>query len=100
MTLDERDVRHVMKLARLAVDDAEVESLGRDLAAVLDYMERLSAIDVSDVTPMTHGDVSAMRLRDDEPEPSDVREDALAQAPEAREGHFAVPRVVGGEESP
>jgi aspartyl-tRNA(Asn)/glutamyl-tRNA(Gln) amidotransferase subunit C len=89
-----------MKLARLAVDDAEVHRLRRDLAAVLAYMERLSAVDVSGVTPMTHGDVSAMRLREDEPKEARVREAALAQAPESRAGHFAVPRVIGGEESP
>ena len=100
MTLEEREVRRVMRLARLAVDDREVERLRDDLAAVLDYMERLNSLNVEGVEPMTHGDVEAMVLRDDEPEKSDVTARALAQAPEVRDGHFVVPRVVGGEESP
>lgn len=100
MTLEEREVRHVMALARLAVEDEEVERLRKDLASVLAYMGRLDALDVTDVEPMTHGDVDAMQLRDDDPVRCDVTDAALAQAPEAREGHFAVPRVLGGEESP
>jgi aspartyl-tRNA(Asn)/glutamyl-tRNA(Gln) amidotransferase subunit C len=100
MTLEEREVRHVLNLAKLELSEVEVERVRNDLAAVLDYMERLSAVDVGDVPPMSRGGGDAMRLGADEPEGVDVRDAALEQAPETRDGYFVVPRVVGGEDAP
>jgi len=88
-------VRHVAKLARIRVPDAEAERLGGELTAILGHVAKLSAIDVNGVDPMAHPLPLVNRLGADEPVAPMPVDELLKNAP-AREGRFlAVPKVLG-----
>ena len=96
MAIDRAQVRHVARLARLALSPEEEERFAAQLAHVLEYIERLQAIDVEGVEPLSFaGDAQAgIALREDEVRPSLPREKILAQAPEQDGQAFVVPRII------
>lgn len=94
MTVDASTVRHIARLARIAVSDAEVEALAPELNNILGWVEQLQEVDVSGVEPMTAVIPNALRLRDDKVTDGGIREDVLANAPVAEHGFFAVPKVI------
>jgi aspartyl-tRNA(Asn)/glutamyl-tRNA(Gln) amidotransferase subunit C len=99
VSIDREQVRHVARLARLALTDAEEQRFASQLSHVLDYIEKLRAVDVSGVEPLSFaGEVSAEEaaraLRPDEVQPSLPRERALAAAPDHDEAAFRVPRII------
>ena len=97
MSLSADEVRHVGMLARLALTDDEVAELGPQLSQILDYAESVGEVAAADVEPLTHPFPLQNVMREDEPRPSLPREVVLAEAPEAREDRFAVPRIVAEE---
>ena len=94
MSVDTATVRHIAKLARIAVTDAEVESLAPELSNILGWIEQLGEVDVSGVAPMTAVIPNRLRLREDEVTDGGIREDVLKNAPVAEPGFFAVPKVI------
>lgn len=95
MKIDLDTVRHVAKLAKFAVNDAEAEGLRRNLQDIVDYVGQIERLDLKDVPPMAHPFVDAMRLRDDLAEPCDVVDELLDQAPVRQGRYFKVPRIIG-----
>jgi aspartyl-tRNA(Asn)/glutamyl-tRNA(Gln) amidotransferase subunit C len=89
--IDREEVRHVARLARLALSDEEVERMAVELAGVLDHIATISELDLDGVAPTSHVMVVENALRRDEPRPSLPRERALAGAPAVADGGFAVP---------
>ncbi len=88
------DVRRMAQLARVRVDDAEVERLSADVARVLDYVELLFAVDVEGVAPLRQPTVQRAGPRPDEPRAVlGVR--AIAGSAGASDGLVRVPKVVG-----
>lgn len=96
MPIDRAQVRHVARLARLALSEEEEERFAAQLGNVLEYVERLQAVDVSGVEPLGFaGDATAaLPLREDEPQPCLPREKVLSQAPEQNGEAFLVPRIL------
>ena len=97
MSIDRGTVRHVARLARLALSPEEEEKTVRELGRVLDYIERLSGVDVSAVEPLSFaGDAAEAKesMRPDEPRPSLPREEVLEQAPEHDGSTYLVPRII------
>ena len=96
MAIDRAQVRHVARLARLALSEQEEERFASQLAHVLEYVERLQAVDVEGVEPLSFaGDAAASApLREDVQRPSLPRERALSQAPEHDGKAFLVPRII------
>ena len=95
MPIDRSTVRHIAALARLKVEEAEEERYVRELQAILSYVEELQDLNVEGVEPTsTVVAGSPSPLRPDEERPCDVREEALAQAPDRDGEYFRVPRVV------
>jgi len=90
----EIDIRHVARLARLALSDAEAERLGAELGQILDYVAQLDALDTTDVPPTTHVLPVAAPWRDDAVTSRLDRGLALAAAAEHDGQAFAVPKVV------
>jgi aspartyl-tRNA(Asn)/glutamyl-tRNA(Gln) amidotransferase subunit C len=89
--LDRAQVLHVARLAKLELDEDEVERMAAELSKVLDHVERIRELDLDDVPPTSHVvDVNTV-LRPDEPVPCLPREAALAAAPEPTDGGFGVP---------
>lgn len=94
MSIDRATAAKVAKLARIRVDEADLPALADEFNAILGFIEQLQELDVSDVEPMTS--VTPMRLPRRADEVSDGNQQAavLSNAPDAREGFFAVPKVV------
>jgi aspartyl-tRNA(Asn)/glutamyl-tRNA(Gln) amidotransferase subunit C len=90
-----QDVEHVARLARLALTDAEVEALTHELGAILDHAADVAALDTADVPPTAHPLPLVNVLRPDEARPGVPRDEVLAEAPEAEDGRFRVPRILG-----
>lgn len=94
MAIDKDTVVKVARLARIAVSDAEAESLRGELNTILGFVEQLNEVDVTGVDPMTAVVQMAMKKRADIVTESDQADRILANAP-VREGpFFAVPKVV------
>jgi aspartyl-tRNA(Asn)/glutamyl-tRNA(Gln) amidotransferase subunit C len=94
--IDRDQVLHVARLARLRLDDAEVERMAGELSTILDHIEKIGELDLDDVEPTSHVIQVENVLRPDEPRPSLAREKALEQAPDATEDGFRVPSPGGG----
>jgi aspartyl-tRNA(Asn)/glutamyl-tRNA(Gln) amidotransferase subunit C len=94
MTVDNATVRHIARLARLAVDEADLATLGAELSRVLDLADRLAAADTSGVEPMAHPHAQTLVWRADAVTEGDRADALLALAPEARGGFYLVPKVI------
>ena len=94
MSVSIEQVRHIAKLARIAMSDEEIERLAPELNNILGWVEQLQEVDVSGVEPMTAVIPNKLRLRDDVVTDGGIREDVLANAPAAEHGFFAVPKVI------
>ena len=94
MSVDTATVRHIAKLARIAMSDAEVEALVPELNNILGWVEQLQEVDVTGVEPMTAVIPNRLRMRDDLVTDGGIRDQVLANAPVAEHGFFAVPKVI------
>ena len=94
MSVDTATVRHIAKLARIAMSDGEVEALVPELNNILGWIEQLQEVDVTGVEPMTAVIPNTLRMRDDVVTDGGKRDDVLKNAPIAEHGFFAVPKVI------
>jgi aspartyl-tRNA(Asn)/glutamyl-tRNA(Gln) amidotransferase subunit C len=94
MAIDRKTVEHVARLARLELAPQEIETYGRQLGAILDYIAVLQKLDVSRLEPLVHAAESSNVFRDDAPRPGLARDEALKNAPERSHDFFIVPKVV------
>ena len=94
MSLQRSDVEKIAHLARLAVDDAQLDRVAGDLSRILDLVEQMSEVDTEGVTPMAHPLHMAQRLRADEPAESVDRDDYQRIAPSTESGLYLVPKVI------
>mgnify|MGYP002628345746 CR=1 FL=1 len=97
LTID--DVRHVAKLARLAVPQERLAALQHDLHAILGHIAQLQSVNTDGLEPMAHPLTLTNRLGDDVPQPSMPIADLLRNAPAVQGDFLAVPKVLGGESS-
>lgn len=89
------EVAHLARLARLALDDSELDGLAAQLDVILAAVAQISqASDAADVPPTTHAVPVENVTRPDVVTPSLPREDVLAGAPAAEDGRFRVPRIL------
>ena len=89
--IDREQVLHVAKLARLRLDEAEVETMAGELSGLLGHVDRISGLDLEGVEPTSHVVALENVFRADVPWTSLPPEVALASAPEPFEGAFRVP---------
>ncbi|TMQ48908.1 MAG: Asp-tRNA(Asn)/Glu-tRNA(Gln) amidotransferase subunit GatC [Candidatus Eisenbacteria bacterium] len=95
MPIDAKVVQQVAVLARLQVESSEEARLVKELTSILSYVEQLQDLDVSGIEPTSQvGEGTKAPLREDEVKPSNVRDEALAQAPDRDGDYFRVPQVV------
>ncbi len=94
MSIDTDTARRVAHLARIEVSEADLAPLAKDLSRILDFMDELNEVDVSGVEPMTSVTPMALKQRQDVVTDGNRQQDILRNAPDAREGFFAVPKVV------
>ncbi len=94
MSVDTKQVRHIAKLARIAMSDAEIEALVPELNNILGWVEQLGEVNTDGVEPLTAVIDLKLRLREDVVNDGDCRDAVLANAPGAEHGFFAVPKVI------
>ena len=94
MSIDTQTARKVAHLARIRVDEDELPALAGEFNAILGFIEQLQEVDVEGVEPMTSVTPQRLTRRADVVSDGDQQAKVLANAPDAREGFFAVPKVV------
>ena len=93
MALDRDDVLHAAALARIGLEEHEVDGFLRDLSGILEHIGRISELDLADVPPTSHPLALSNRFREDVPRPSWPREEMLALAPDPTDDGFRVPPI-------
>ena len=88
------EVRAIGELARLELDETEVQQLAGELDGILGYIEKVQSLDTDGVEPLTHAVPFDSPLRPDVPEASFSQDEALANAPKRDHVFFGVPKVV------
>ena len=94
MSVTNEQVRHIARLARIAMSEEELGRLLPELNNILGWVEQLGEVNTDGVEPLTAVIDQKLRLRDDQVTDGDIREDVLANAPQAQHGFFAVPKVI------
>lgn len=94
MSLDKATVAHIAALARIAVEDADLERMTHELGQIITWVERLGEVDTEGVPPMTSVTEMTLPRRDDVVADGGCADDVLANAPHTAHGFFTVPKVV------
>ena len=94
MSLDKKQVKEIAQLARLKIDDSEVQQTTAELNNILNLMAELNEIDTEHVEPMAHPLDMSQRLREDVVSETDLSEEFQAIAPKTGKNHFLVPTVI------
>lgn len=94
MSIDENTAAKVAKLARIKVEDEALGALASEFNTILGFIEQLNEVDVDGVEPMTSVTPQRLKRREDQITDGNQQDKVLANAPDAREGFFAVPKVV------
>ncbi|WP_342642267.1 Asp-tRNA(Asn)/Glu-tRNA(Gln) amidotransferase subunit GatC [Rhodoligotrophos ferricapiens] len=94
MSVDEKTVRHIARLARIAVTEEEAHALQGELNAILDWVEQLDEVDTSGIEPMTSIVAMAMKMREDKVTDGDDPDAVVRNAPVSDDNYFVVPKVV------
>ena len=94
MSIDENTAAKVAKLARIRVEPAALPGLAAEFNTILGFIEQLNEVDVAGVEPMTSVTPMRLKRRADVVTDGDRQAQILSNAPDAREGFFAVPKVV------
>ena len=94
MAIDIDTARRVAHLARIEVAEDDLPALAGELSGILGFMEQLMEVDVDGVEPMTSVTPMRLKRRQDGVTDGDMQDKILSNATDAREGFFAVPKVV------
>jgi aspartyl-tRNA(Asn)/glutamyl-tRNA(Gln) amidotransferase subunit C len=94
MTLKTQDVRDIAHLARLQIDDADVEQYTNELSSILALFDQMNAQDTTDILPMAHPMDAIQRLRPDVVSEDNQRDKFQAIAPDVEQHLYRVPKVI------
>ena len=94
MSLDNNQVKEIAYLARLSIEDSELEQTTKEINNILVLMDKLGEIDTGDAEPMAHPLEMNQRLRDDEVTEKDLAKEFQEIAPKTGNSHFLVPTVI------
>jgi len=97
MSVTRKEVEHIAELARLQLNESELEEYTLQLNKILEYVEKLNELDTENVKPLLHPIEGVNVFREDIVQRSVDREDALKNAPSKDEEFFKVPKVIGGD---
>jgi len=94
MSIDIKTAARIAKLARIKVDEVDLSALAQEFTNILGFIEQLNEVDVEGIEPMTSVTPQRLFRRDDVVNDGNQQAAVLANAPDAREGFFAVPVVA------
>ena len=94
MKIDLKTVKHISKLSRISIDDNKAKKLSDDLNSIFKFIEKLNELDTKEIEPLTSIAETNLKLRKDEIQSKNIREDILKNSPEDNKDFFVVPKVV------
>ena len=94
MSIDIKTAARIAKLARIKVDEVDLSALAQEFTNILGFIEQLNEVDVEGIEPMTSVTPQRLFRREDVVNDGNQQAAVLANAPDSREGFFAVPMVV------
>lgn len=94
MSLSTTDVQKVARLARLAMNDAEIEAARSQMSGIFELIAQMQAVDTTGIEPMSHAQELSQRLREDRVTEADQRELFQSIAPQVEQGLYLVPQVI------
>jgi len=94
MSIDKDKIKHISKLARISVEEKEIDSLSKDLSSIFSFIEQLNELNTDKVEPLSSILNEPLRTRRDEINDGKIREKILKNSPEKNEEFFVVPKVI------
>ena len=94
MSIDKDKIKHISKLARISVDEKEIDALVKDLSSIFKFIGQLNELDTDKTAPLSSILNEPLRLRKDEITDGKIREKILENSPQKNEEFFVVPKVI------
>ena len=94
MSIDKDTVKHISKLARISLDENNVESLSKDLTSKMKFIENLNKLNTDKTAPLTSIINASLKSRKDEVKDGKIRDQILKNSPEKNDEFFVVPKVL------
>jgi aspartyl-tRNA(Asn)/glutamyl-tRNA(Gln) amidotransferase subunit C len=94
MSIDKETIKHISKLARISLDEKQVDNLSKDLSSIIKFIEKLNKLNTDDIKPLTSIIDASLRFRKDEILEGKIRDQILKNSPEKTDEFFVVPKVV------
>ena len=94
MSIDKNQVKKVAKLSKISLDDSKLESLSKDLASILNFVEQLNKLDTKKIEPLTSIVDKTLEHRNDKINDGNIKDQILKNSPDKNEEFFIVPKVV------
>ena len=94
MSIDKETVKHISKLARISLDEKNVDSLSKDLTSIMKFIENLNKLNTDKTAPLTSIINASLKSRKDEVKDGKIRDQILKNSPEKNDEFFVVPKVI------
>ena len=94
MSIDKNTVKHISKLARISLDEKNVDSLSKDLTSIMKFIESLNKLNTDKTAPLTSIINASLKSRKDEVKDGKIRDQILKNSPEKNNEFFVVPKVI------
>ena len=94
MSIDKKTVKHISKLARISLDEKNVDTLSKDLTSIMKFIENLNNLNTDKITPLTSIINASLKSRNDEVKDGKIRDQILKNSPEKNDEFFVVPKVI------
>ena len=94
MSIDKDTLKHISKLAKISLDDKNVDDLSKDLSSIIKFIEKLNEINTEKIVPLTSIIDASLKSREDEVKHEKIRDQILKNSPEKNEEFFVVPKVI------
>ena len=94
MSLDKSEIQNIALLARLTIDEDDIASHCKELADLIDLIEKMNSVDTASIEPLAHPLDLFSRLRTDNVTEKNERENFQANATETKDGYYLVPKVI------
>ena len=94
MSIDKNQVKKVAKLSKISLNDSKLESLSKDLASILNFVEQLNKLETKKTEPLTSIVDKTLEPRNDKVNDGKIKDQILKNSPDKNEEFFIVPKVV------
>ena len=94
MSIDKDTVKHISKLARISIDEKNIDNLSKDLTSIMKFIENLNNLNTAKISPLTSIINASLKSRKDEVKDGKIRDQILKNSPEKNDEFFVVPKVI------